>query len=353
MSGTSESKAKVSGKVGWKSPSNIALVKYWGKHGRQYPSNPSVSFTLSNAFTETTVEYVHDENRKDRLSWRFTFEGKEKPAFEKKILAYLNGIADVYPLIAQLDLTIDSANTFPHSSGIASSASAMSALALCLEDIAASVEDRTMDYQIASHLARLGSGSASRSVYGPLVIWGESGAVSSASQDHAIPYDEGIDPIFETFHDDILIISAQEKAVSSRAGHALMDGNPYAQSRFDQAHRHLSEILVAMKKGDLQTFGTIVEKEALTLHALMMASDPPYMLMEPATLSAIRMIQNFRQAKGIPVYFTLDAGPNIHLLYPAEVSVAVAGLVEDLRTFCAEGVVINDKVGNGPSKLSV
>ena len=344
MNGTDKNQ----GSVTWCSPSNIALVKYWGKHGRQLPSNPSISLTLSQAYTETTVEYI----RSDKPSYQFTFEGKEKPDFENKVVKYLESIQDIVPSIGQLHLKIDSKNTFPHSSGIASSASSMSALAMCLVDILRDLNSQEdLDLKLASELSRLGSGSASRSVYGPIAIWGANDTILEASNQYAIPYSE-VDKVFSTFHDDILIISKSEKSVSSRAGHSLMENNPYALNRFEQAHRHLGEIISAMRDGDLEKFGSIVEKEALTLHALMMASEPPYMLMEPNTLAAINHIQRYRKEKNIPVYFTLDAGPNIHMLYPSQYASALVPLKEELSLYCADGRIIEDRVGRGPTKKS-
>ena len=292
-----------------------------------------------------------DTNAKPEI--KFTFEGKPQAAFEHKIKNYLTSIADVFPLVSQLNLKIDSHNTFPHSSGIASSASSMSALAMCLAEIKQSLLGQAqLDLGQASELSRLGSGSASRSIYGPIAIWGKNETVKEASNNYAIPYSEGIDPIFNDYHDDILIVSKAEKSVSSRAGHALMIDNPYAENRFDQAHRHLSEIITAMQSGDLEKFGAIVEKEALTLHALMMASDPPYILMEPATITLVRMIQDYRKETNVPVYFTLDAGPNIHMLYPHAYASEVATLKAELKKHCAEETIIDDKVGTGPKKVN-
>ena len=119
------------GKVGWQSPSNIALVKYWGKKGKQIPQNPSISFTLSECCSETFISF----EKADRLDFRFFFEGKENPAFGAKIEKFLLDYQAFFPFINQLSLTIESRNTFPHSSGIASSASSMSAFVMCLLDI--------------------------------------------------------------------------------------------------------------------------------------------------------------------------------------------------------------------------
>ncbi|NBU51913.1 MAG: diphosphomevalonate decarboxylase [Chitinophagia bacterium] len=338
--------------VRWKSPSNIALVKYWGKHGRQLPANPSVSLTLSQAYTDTQVKYDYHSNAIKEPKINFLFEGKPMPAFEQKVRDFLLSIKDVYPLIMSLDLEIESSNSFPHSSGIASSASAMSALAMCLLDIEKTIlgED-TIDLQKASLIARLGSGSASRSVYPKIAAWGKSEFLPDSSDEYAVPCSVGIDKVFHSFHDDILIVSREEKKVSSRAGHALMNDNPYSAARFSQARQHMGAILDSMEKGDLESFGAIVEKEALTLHALMMSSTPPYMLMEANSIHIIKAIQSFRQDTGTKVYFTLDAGPNIHMLYPAGEKEKVAELRDSLLPFCYNETIIEDHVGDGPVKL--
>ncbi len=123
-----------SGDIHWQSPSNIAIVKYWGKHGQQLPRNPSISFTLQAAYTETELSYVPRETAGEEISLDFFFEGQAQPAFAQKIVKFLGALAteEILPFLTQFHLTIHSANSFPHSAGIASSASSMSALALCL-----------------------------------------------------------------------------------------------------------------------------------------------------------------------------------------------------------------------------
>ena len=121
----------VEGNVRWQSPSNIAIVKYWGKHGKQLPRNPSISFTLQSAVTDTILRYQPKEKTKG-IALRFTFEGSPRPAFSQKIEQFFEQNLWAFPFLEQLDIQIDSKNTFPHSAGIASSASSMSALALCL-----------------------------------------------------------------------------------------------------------------------------------------------------------------------------------------------------------------------------
>lgn len=346
----------IQGQVAWKSPSNIALVKYWGKYGRQLPQNASISFTLSEANTKMSVSYKTKEVKDASIALTFLFEGKENAKFAEKISKFLDSIISYFPFIPELEFTIESENSFPHSTGIASSASSMSALALCLCQIEKNhfkpeVTEEEF-YQKASLIARLGSGSACRSVYSRLAMWGELASLEGSSNEYAIPVIDKIDPIFHTFRDSIFIVSSEEKSVSSRAGHALMEGNPYAAARYEQANQHVTEIIEAMQNGDLESWGNIVEKEALTLHALMMASEPPYILMHPNTLKVIEKIRAFRKEKNAPVYFTLDAGPNIHILYPDNVKDMITHFIqEELVSLCENSRVIHDFVGEGPEKI--
>ncbi len=344
--------------VSWRSPSNIALVKYWGKHGRQLPRNPSISFTLSEAHTETQVKFKplpKGKTTKEPL-FQFQFEGRPRPDFVGKISSYLQGLMPVFPFLKAYELFIDSSNTFPHSAGIASSASGMSALALCLCSIEHRLQGKMEKgpdfFKKASYLSRLGSGSACRSVYPGLAAWGKSEVLEGSSDEFAIPCREWVNSVFLDFCDDILIISKQEKSVSSRAGHQLMEDNPFAPARYQQANENLTALLNAMKTGDLEQFGAIVEQEALSLHALMMTSSPPYVLMEPNSLAVIQAVRQFRKESKTPLFFTLDAGPNIHLLYPAsEQGVVRAFMEEELVGWAEEKRYIADKVGQGPLEL--
>lgn len=339
------------GTVKWRSPSNIALIKYWGKHGRQLPRNASISFTLSECVSETSIDYTINSEQSGFLL-DFYFEGSHNPAFGNRIENYLQSISDKLPWIANAKLEIRSVNSFPHSSGIASSASAMSAIAMCLVDINRTiVGNKHLNMTLASNLARLGSGSAARSVIPKLGQWGECD-LDHSSDEYAITYAHNVDPIFHSYCDDICIVSADEKSVSSTAGHGLMDKSVFAQARYTQANKRLYALTSAMKNGDLATFISIVEDEALTLHGLMLCSEPSFVLMEPNTIKIINAIRAFRKETNIPVCFTLDAGPNIHMLYPAAHLKEVAIWRDNIiKPFCHDGRIIKDKVGNGPSKL--
>jgi diphosphomevalonate decarboxylase len=341
-----------SGHSSWRSPSNIAIVKYWGKHGNQLPNNPSLSFTLDNAHTITRVAYAYSEAGP---LVDFRFEGIENKPFGDKILKLLHDFLPAFPFLRTMKLRIDSHNSFPHSSGIASSASSMSALVMCLLDIETQISGTIIEEKAwlrkASFFSRLASGSAARSVFAKASLWGKTPFHPESHDEYAIAVDS-IHPIFKTFRDTILIISAGTKAVSSRAGHALMDGNPFADERYRQANKNIDGLLHALHAADLEAFIKITEAEALQLHALMMTSEPSFILMQPNTLEAIARIRAFRNDTGIPLCFTLDAGPNVHLLYPDEHLSEVSDFVaHSLKPLCQEGLIIEDHVGMGPERI--
>ena len=356
MSNSTEKTIKSSIRIGWESPSNIALIKYWGKYGQQLPKNPSVSFTLHTAATRTFVTWSPDE-KLDQPEVTLLFEGSQKESFRLRMANFIESVTEKYfPSLRKGHIQIETSNSFPHSSGIASSASAMSAIALCLCDIENSISGNTTSndifYRKASYIARLGSGSACRSVYPLMAVWGVDPSVYESSEEWAVGIESEIHPVFHTFHDDILIISPKEKSVSSTAGHQLMENNPYASARYTQASQRLSQLLTVLRDGDLDTFGKITEDEALTLHALMMCSDPSYILMEEGSLSVINKIRKFRKDTGISIWFTLDAGPNVHVLYPeASESSVTPFILNELKPHCHEGKIIRDRVGTGPVKL--
>ena len=341
------------GKVGWSSPSNIALVKYWGKKGKQIPQNPSISFTLSECRSETFIGF----EKADSFGFRFFFDGKENPAFGAKIEKFLLDYQAFFPFINQLSLKVESRNTFPHSSGIASSASTMSAFVMCLMEIERSLSLSKgrltdIDFKKASYFSRLASGSAARSVYPKMALWGITPCFEGSSDEYAVALENDIHLVFKTYRDSILIVSGETKSVSSRAGHALMEGNPYAPARYAQANENIQKLLAALKSGDLDTFINITESEALQLHALMMCSNPSYILMKPNTLNLINEIRGFREETKIPLCFTLDAGPNEPLLYPEKETDKVENYIKNnLIAYCKDGRWIADRVGDGPKKL--
>lgn len=360
LKNTSVGNVKESGHCHWQSPSNIALVKYWGKKHEQIPCNPSISFTLKNAHTNTSLEWERKVTTPSgNVDFTFYFHGQEKESFRKRIQKYLNRLADEIPILKNYRLTISSENTFPHSSGIASSASAMNALAAALIDMESQISGRASsdaeglpDFnQRISRLSRLGSGSACRSNYPKAALWGKC-SFPGSSDEYAVGLESILHPAFHDYKDAILLIDQSEKKVSSSAGHQLMNGNPYAEVRYHEARKNTENLLSILISGNLDDFTSLVEAEAMTLHALMMASSPGYILMLPNTLYIIDRIREFRKDTGIPLCFTLDAGPNVHLLYPDQYKEPVKDFIQtDLTTFCSDGQWIDDEMGNGNQKI--
>ena len=343
------------GSVGFTSPSNIALVKYWGKKPHQIPSNPSISFTLNNCKTETVLQF--SPNTTDGFSFEVYLDEQKQPDFRPKIEHFFQRIFPYAPFLKHYHFDIKTSNTFPHSSGIASSASGMSALAMCivaLEEQLYSGLDANYLKRKASFLARLGSGSACRSIEGGLVVWGEHNTILGSSDLEGVPYPFEVHDVFKNYQDAILLVDKGEKQVSSTIGHNLMHNHPYAPSRFEQAHRHLDQLVPILKSGDLEGFISIIEKEALTLHAMMMSSDPYFILMKPNTLEIINLLWTYRKRTKIPVCFTLDAGANVHVLYPKKHAIEVELFVKNkLSAYCQNNQYILDNVGEGAERIKI
>ena len=344
-----------SGEVTWKAPSNIALIKYWGKKGMQIPANPSLSFTLDSSATTTKMAYEPLPEASDSVSYELFFEGKLNQDFRPKIDAFFSRISHYLPFLHNYHYRIDTSNSFPHSSGIASSASGFAALAACLMDMEKTMNpgmDDLFFWRKMSFLARLGSGSACRSIQGPLMHWGDHDKIDQSNDLFAILYPDEVHPIFHSYKDVILLIDKGEKVVSSSAGHGLMKGHYFAENRFKQAHDNLNILKGCLSSGDLDKFMEIVESEALSLHAMMMTSIPYYLLVKPNTVAVIDQVWNYRKQTGLPLCFTLDAGANVHLLFPKEHETAINKFIEDeLSDYCMNGSMLKDQIGQGCLKI--
>lgn len=349
------SKTLERGKVTWESPSNIALVKYWGKKKHQIPENPSISFTLNECKTMTSLTFTKKESNHD-FSFEVILDGEKKDDFKPKIQTFFERIESFLPFLKDYHFVIDTKNTFPHSSGIASSASGMSALALCLMSIEKELGSEMSEEffnQKASFLSRLGSGSACRSVEGDLIVWGKHKQITNSSDLYGVKYPFEVHENFKNYQDTILLVDKGEKQVSSTVGHNLMHGHPFAEERFNQAHDNLSKLIHIFKEGDLNSFIKIVESEALTLHAMMMTSMPYFILMKPNTLEIINKIWRFRRETNLHICFTLDAGANVHILYPEKEATQILEFIKsELIAFCQNEQYICDRIGFGAKKIN-
>ena len=337
----------------WEAPSNIALIKYWGKYEPQLPKNPSLSFTLTSSKTKTKVIFTPHTN--NEIDFEFYFHGVSKPDFKPKLSTFFDRIHTYIPWIFNYHLEIHSENSFPHSSGIASSASSMAALSLCLMDLEQQLfpdMDQAFFSQKASFLDRLGSGSAARSVQGPVSLWGKNEIHRNSSDLFAVPFVTSLHPVFKEYQDTILLVDKGSKPVSSTQGHNLMHGHPFAENRFQQASTNLNALVPIMESGALEDFIHLVELEALSLHAMMLTSSPYFILMQPNTLAIIQKVWEFRKETSVPLCFTLDAGANVHLLYPNQnIEVVHSFIKKELSSYCQNGQYLFDAVGTGAKKV--
>jgi diphosphomevalonate decarboxylase len=339
----------------WESPSNIALVKYWGKSDIQIPKNTSISFTLNKCLTNTKLDFSKKKNNSQFVDFDIYFNEQLKLEFKPKIQSFFERILKYCPYILNYKFKINTSNTFPHSSGIASSASGISALALCIMSLEKLINPKIADdyfYMKASFLSRLGSGSACRSLKGSVNLWGTHSSFNTSSNLYSIEFPYKVHDIFNTYHDAVLLVDKGVKTVSSTAGHNLMNNHPFADKRFQIAQDNIDKLSAILKNGDTSEFVKLVEDEALMLHGLMMTSDPSYILIKSKTLQIIESIREFRSKNNIPVCFTLDAGANVHVLFPDKYSDIVYDFIErNLKIHCENNSYIRDCVGFGAKQL--
>lgn len=280
---------------------NIALVKYWGKRDSQLilPQTDSLSLTLDPFYTDTTVEF-DPELTQDQLF----IDGKVVPTNKMgKVERVMDTIRDWRQ--QQIFARIHSTNHVPMSAGLASSASAFAALAAA----GAKASGLQLSRRDLSRLARRGSGSATRSVFGGLVQWhrGEDDQTS-----YAEPIMEKLDFGLEMI---AILVDTTAKKVSSRGGMQLtVKTSPFYPAWKTVVKHDMANILNAISHRDIPAIGHIAQENALRMHALTLSADPGFTYFDGDTLRAIKLIDDL-QAEGINCYYTMDAGPNVKVLY--------------------------------------
>lgn len=281
---------------------NIAFIKYWGNrdHDLRLPVNGSISMNLAGLQTRTTITF--DSNIPvDEL----VINGeKSTPAALKRVSTFLDKIRQ----LARMDgyAHVFSENNFPTGAGIASSASAFAALALA----ASTAAGLQLGESELSRLARLGSGSASRSIPGGFVEW-------HAGDSHDSSYAKSIaSPDHWDLIDCVAVVSTHHKSTVSSDGHKLAPTSPFQNARVAEAGTRLDICRQALLQRDFNTLAEIVERDSNLMHAVMMTSSPPLLYWQPATLAVMQAVQTWR-AEGLEVCYTIDAGPNVHVLCPS------------------------------------
>src|SRR5699024_651954 len=280
---------------------NIALIKYWGKADETYiiPMNNSLSVTLERFYTETKVTFDKSYT-KDTL----ILNGQAvNDAEASKIRRFM----DVFRELSQTSMYayIESENYVPTAAGLASSASAYAALAAaCNEALNLGLTEKAL-----SRLARRGSGSASRSIYGGFVEW-EKGYDDQTSYSVPVEADNWEDELAMIF----VVINNKSKKVSSRAGMSLTrDTSRFYQYWLDHVDEDIALVKHAINQKDFKQLGEVIEANGLRMHATNLGAQPPFTYMVDDSYLVMDIVDQCRKA-GYPCYFTMDAGPNVKIL---------------------------------------
>lgn len=324
-------------------PSNIAFLKYWGKRpgAVQWPANNSLSMTLGKARTQTDAYLASHKDHAIRLSQNALDRGS---ASGKKVYAHLDFLADRFGFSDKL--AIETSNTFPTGCGIASSASGLAALTIAAlaawtqSDSFEQLTTKGFDIETLAHLSRLGSGSAGRSLFGGYVHW-EAGDNAESQK---------INPVFSEKHwtlsDVIVVVSNEEKKISSSEGHTYAWSSPLFAARLSGLAEREAAMLAAIKRRDIHALGPLLEHDALEMHSIMASMTPPAYYLTAKSNELISWVRQLRKAQHIPVYFTIDAGPNLHLI--CETS-EVPRLLTHLEEVVPADQILVDGVGEGPT----
>jgi diphosphomevalonate decarboxylase len=278
---------------------NIAFIKYWGNRDQslRLPENGSISMNLEELTTRTQVTFdpglpsdILDLNGNRQTGTVFN-----RVVSHMNLLRGLRGIAT--------RAYIKSENNFPEGTGIASSASAFAALTVAaVRALGIALPERDL-----SRLARRGSGSACRSIPGGFVEWYPG---SSDVDSYAVPIAKSD---YWNLVDCIAILNRKQKATGSTEGHALAKTSPLQSARVLDAPRRLERCRDAIQTRDFDLFAETIEQDCLLMHAVMLTSLPALVYWQPATLELIQAVKSWRKS-GIPVAFTIDAGPNVHVI---------------------------------------
>ncbi|MDX1838649.1 diphosphomevalonate decarboxylase [Legionella taurinensis] len=285
-------------------PANIALIKYMGKQdeGNNIPDNPSLSYTLNNLLTSVQLEHHHG---KDDIWEPLPFPGQKpfslsEPAQQRylKHLAFLKKSFDY-----EGAFRVRSSNNFPHGSGLASSASSFAALTLCAVKALSELSGKPLPpIEDQAKLSRVGSGSSCRSFFSPWAIW-EGETVKGI----ALPYQELIH--------QVVIISHAEKEVPSSQAHRRIKSSPFYPNRSHRASDNLNALLNAFHAKDWKSAYEICWREFQDMHRLFSTCEKPFTYMTEQGDKILNELQDFWQREGDGPLVTMDAGPNIHLLY--------------------------------------
>lgn len=299
-------------KITARAHTNIALVKYWGKENEELiiPANSSLSLTLDEFYTDTSVHF--DESLS---SDEVTLNGKVIE--DEKITKFMDIIRKKSNINAFA--RIESTNHVPTSAGLASSASAYAALAAA----GSKAYGLNLSQKGLSRLARRGSGSATRSIFGGFAAWNK-GTDDESSYGYSIE-----DPVKMDINMIAIILDNQPKKISSRKGMKIsIKTSPYYQSWIKQTTADFQIIEEAIKENDFTTLGKTAELNAMRMHSLTLSSDPSYLYINADSLKVINMVKELRE-NGVECYYTMDAGPNVKIICQSDKISAITDKLSD------------------------
>lgn len=289
-------------------PANIALCKYWGKRDKSLnlPVNASLSVSLGQLGSRTCITSA----KTDEVWLNGELQAADEE-FASKALTFV----DLFRGEKGQAVKIDTRNSIPTAAGLASSASGFAALMLAINEY----YGFKLAPEVLSAFARIGSGSASRSIFTGFVQW-HMGIREDGMDSHAEPLEQD----WSDLRLGLLTLTEEAKSVGSRAGMTrTVDSAHLYQSWPLQAATDLQKLHQAINDKDFELLGATAEHNALSMHATMIASWPPLLYWQPESVATMQHIWQLRE-QGLPLYFTMDAGPNIKLLFEAQHQSAVA-----------------------------
>ena len=322
-------------------PANIAFIKYWGAQNleKAIPLHPSISMTLSQCLSHTTVEYFPEPGENEIYLAQDDGSLVDAPAnFRQRIEAHLQRLRQAADKPGHFKVA--TRNSFPSAAGLASSASGFAALTVATT--------RAMgfehDPQHLSILARRsGSGSASRSVMGGYVEW--PAPHSDPQQDDSCFASNLAPQDHWDLADVIALVETGSKDVSSLDGHLRATSSPHFEARLRELPRRLEIVRKAIAERDFPALATIIEEDSIELHLIAMSSKPPIFYWKPGTLAVLEAVRTMRRA-GALVCATMDAGANVHIICPRGVAPGVEAVLQQMP--CVTDVIM-DHVGAGPA----
>lgn len=310
-------------------PANIAFIKYWGKKDNdlRLPLNSSFSMNLSDTYTTTTIEFSRSYKRDTVELVDGAFSQKE----EQRTINHLHALRN--SLGTSLFARVATRNSFPKGAGAAASASGFAALTVA----AFAAFGKKMSEKELTIFARIGSGSACRSIPDGFVLW-QYGERSKDSYAYSLyPY------TYWDLRDVLVFVDSSMKKVSTTEGMEKIRTSPFWQERVKGIPKKIQNVQKAFDEKNFSMLGNIIEEECINMHAVMMTQEPPLFYWSGTTIEIIRAVQEWR-SQGLPVYFTIDAGPNVHLICEAKNEGAV---LEKIKTISGTGLVIVNKPAQG------